>query len=781
MGTRIFSIRTLLLLTVSLLTVVIALLVLREVYLEWNKLRKIQDLKNAVLLSDQLFDTTEKLSVERDIALSLLLAVDAKTAGDLKARMAESRQEAKDSLDTTLIILQKFRIPELAELRSKIDTHRQTIGEVRQQIDKAVTMSVEQRDKALPDRWTQEVNLLLDQTQYLWTEFVRHFTDINPAVTQHLRFKHLMRIITDNAGQERSLIGRLIVENVDPTPEESVELLRGQGIILNAWQMSELLGSQSQLFPDIAPEYTDARSHYLTMRDMFQKVFYIPGARHGEAYPISADLWFELSLQANESMNALKAATLKKTRDFILQLETQANNNIFMHLALLVLTCVLCGYSFWIITRRVIHPINTMIGALLDAIRGKPVPLALPDNRQDEIGKLGEVLHAFQEKVEEIRRTARELERSENTLRLIFDHALDGIITMNQNGDITAWNEQAGVIFGWTYAEAVGKSLADLIIPPVFRDAHRQGLAHFLKDGTTHILNKRIELEALHRGGKTFPIELTVTAQKQEESYYFTAFIRDITERKKAESNLLRYTQALEHSNKELDDFAYIASHDLKEPLRGIHNHARFLLEDNQDKLDQDSVARLNRLSYLSQRMETLVNELLYFSRLGRQEMAVQPTDMNDIIHDIENTLELFLHEHNARITVPAKLPTAICDKPRVTEAFRNLITNAVKYNDKPEKIVEIGCIDAFLFPQGMGCRYAFYVKDNGKGIPQEFHEEVFRIFKRLQASKDSKEEGTGAGLTFVKKIVERHGGKIWLESTVGEGTTFYFTLGGAT
>lgn len=257
----------------------------------------------------------------------------------------------------------------------------------------------------------------------------------------------------------------------------------------------------------------------------------------------------------------------------------------------------------------------------------------------------------------------------------------------------------------------------------------------------------------------------------------FIGSLNDITARRQAEEQLLRYTRDLERSNKELDDFAYIASHDLKEPLRGLHNHSRFLLEDNEGKLDKDSNDRLHRLLYLTQRMEKLVNDLLYFSRIGRQELAIQPTDLDEVIHDIERTIDVFLAERHARIVLPKRLPVIVCDKPRITEALRNLITNAVKYNDKAQKTVEIGFLPEQTGPGGQLQRNVLYVRDNGVGIPLEFHEEVFRIFKRLQSDKDS-EEGTGVGLTFVKKIIERHGGSIWLESEIGQGTTFYFTLG---
>ncbi|WP_443750857.1 sensor histidine kinase [Asticcacaulis solisilvae] len=168
--------------------------------------------------------------------------------------------------------------------------------------------------------------------------------------------------------------------------------------------------------------------------------------------------------------------------------------------------------------------------------------------------------------------------------------------------------------------------------------------------------------------------------------------------------------------------------------------------------------------------MESLVDDLLYFSRLSRQDLAVQGADLNRIVRDIELMMEVTLRERNAVIAIPEALPTIICDVPRVTELFRNLITNAVKYNDKPEKRIEVG-----VAGQEDGAP-VFYVRDNGIGIEPRFFSDVFRIFKRLNEEDDAV-KGTGVGLTFVKKIVERHGGRIWLESEPGAGTTFFFTL----
>jgi len=242
----------------------------------------------------------------------------------------------------------------------------------------------------------------------------------------------------------------------------------------------------------------------------------------------------------------------------------------------------------------------------------------------------------------------------------------------------------------------------------------------------------------------------------------------------------------LRRSNKELDDFAYIASHDLKEPLRGLHNYATFLLEDYHDALDDEGRFKLATLVRLTQRMEALINSLLYYSRLGRVDLAFGEIDLNTTVASVLESLAIPLQEAGVEIRLPTPLPTLRCDKARIGEIFANLLTNAMKYNDKAEKWIEIGCID----DQAQGHQRApdgdstprpqaprvFYVRDNGIGIPEKHRETIFRIFKRLHA-REKYGGGTGVGLTIVKKIVERHGGDIWVESTSGEGTAFYFTL----
>ncbi|HEY9845279.1 MAG TPA: ATP-binding protein, partial [Candidatus Caenarcaniphilales bacterium] len=247
---------------------------------------------------------------------------------------------------------------------------------------------------------------------------------------------------------------------------------------------------------------------------------------------------------------------------------------------------------------------------------------------------------------------------------------------------------------------------------------------------------------------------------------------------------LARINIELERSNSELDAFAYIASHDLKEPLRGIHNYSSFLIEDYADILNEEGNSKLQTLVRLTQRMEDLIDSLLHFSRLGRVELLMQWTNLNELLRNVVDVLSISLKETAVDIRIPRPLPVIRCDRVQVGEVFSNLISNAIKYNDKTDKWVEIGWLDAVPgseqahLEEKAGQTIVFYVRDNGIGIREKHLDTIFRIFKRLHAP-NRYGGGTGAGLTIAKKIVERHNGKIWVESTYGEGSTFYLTLSG--
>ena len=243
----------------------------------------------------------------------------------------------------------------------------------------------------------------------------------------------------------------------------------------------------------------------------------------------------------------------------------------------------------------------------------------------------------------------------------------------------------------------------------------------------------------------------------------------------------------LARSNAELDAFAYVAGHDLKEPLRGINSYAQRLLENARAGIASDP-ERVEWLIRMTTRMDALLNTLLHFSRVGRLSLELEDTDLGPVLVEAMEMLGALIAESGIEVRVPRPLPVACCDRVRVREVFSNLISNAAKYSDKPQTWVEIGYIGpheiapamtrpASASAQTVG-QTVFYVRDNGIGIDLRHKERVFMIFKRLHAQ-DAFGGGSGAGLTIARKMVEQHRGQIWFDSQIDVGSTFYFTLPG--
>ena len=392
--------------------------------------------------------------------------------------------------------------------------------------------------------------------------------------------------------------------------------------------------------------------------------------------------------------------------------------------------------------------------------------------------------------ITDLRLAISQLEDSEARTRTILETAVDAIITIDGRGLVESINPAAERLFGYPASEVVGQNVK-ILMPQPYRDEHDGYLHNYLTTGQKKIIGIGREVVGRRKDGSTFPMDLAVSEVQLGSRRLFTGIVRDISERNKAEEQLRFYAGELQgrnaellRSNQELDEFAYIASHDLKEPLRGIHNYATFLLEDYQDKLDAEGVEKLETLKRLTQRMDILLDSLLDFSRVGRLEFAIRTTDLNEILEEVLDSLRINLKERAVEVRIPRPLPTIQGDRVRIGEVLRNLITNSMKYNDKPERWIEIGHgtdlgLDARRGNEvepSIGHHTVFYVRDNGIGIPEKHFDAIFRIFKRLHAREEFG-GGTGVGLTIVKKIIERHGGQIWIESARNQGTCFYFTL----
>ena len=411
----------------------------------------------------------------------------------------------------------------------------------------------------------------------------------------------------------------------------------------------------------------------------------------------------------------------------------------------------------------------------------------------------------------------------------------DAIMSVTRTGLVQSWNQGAEQLFGYRADEAIGRSVETLIVP----HDRRAEFAHTLVEMAAG-RPMRFESVRLHKAGRPIDVSISLTPhiEAPNELVSISAILRDISTAKRTERELRQRSEELAERNRELaerntelDAFVYTASHDLKEPLRGIYHYAHFLQEDYADKLDAEGLAILQALPQISAHLLQLLDTLLYYARLGRQSLAWQPVNVQAVLDQQLELLHLRLTESGVTVRVPHPLPTIQSDPILLGELFMNLITNAIKYNDKTAKWVEIGVVGEtgdrttedrttgdratgdratedratgdrttedrttgdreIEAPAPVGAASAlvspvsalprssspvFYVRDNGIGIAADRQAEIFQIFRRLH-EREAYGGGIGAGLTIAQRIVERHGGRLWVESTPSTGTTFYFTL----
>ncbi len=394
-----------------------------------------------------------------------------------------------------------------------------------------------------------------------------------------------------------------------------------------------------------------------------------------------------------------------------------------------------------------------------------------------ELKALGSVANKIALGIER-RRVEDKLQKVLTWQQAIVNSANFTIISTDEKGIIRTFNRGAEALLGYAAAEVVDK-----ITPSILHDADEvvahaaalslelgrsiePGFEVFVTKARAAVADEN-EWTYVRRDGSRFPVLLSVTALRNE-SGTITGFLgigADITERKRLQSEETRLRRQLEIANQELRDFAYVVSHDLKAPLRAIASLAGWIADDYADKLDDDGREQLALLQGRVQRMHNLIEGILQYSRVGRIGEEGEPVDLSVLVPDVVDALAPPPH---VEVKILTSLPVVRGDRTRLTQLFQNLLSNAVKFLDKPQGEIGINC-------QAEGGFWHFAVSDNGPGIEERHFARIFQLFQTLTPRDEF--ESTGIGLSIVKKIVEQCAGSVWVESLVGAGTTFHFTL----
>lgn len=363
------------------------------------------------------------------------------------------------------------------------------------------------------------------------------------------------------------------------------------------------------------------------------------------------------------------------------------------------------------------------------------------------------------------RRTA-ELRRSQRAFQALTDTANDAIIAAGADGRIRYVNPSAEHCFGYGASELHGRLLT-VLMPERYRPLHDAGMAAFLAGGEPRVIGHTIELAGLRHDGSEFPLEISIAHWQSDGEHNFTAILRDITRRREVEKTMESQRKELERSNADLEQFAYVASHDLQEPLRMVASYVQLLSRRYKGRLDQDADDFIGFAVDGALRMQCLIDDLLAYSRIATRAENKREVAAADCLDAALRNLAVRIDETRADIRAGA-LPRVCIDPLLLTQLLQNLIGNALKFcgERRPRISIDAAREDA--------C-WHFQVSDNGIGIDTQYAERIFVIFQRLHARQHY--AGTGIGLAICKKIVERAGGRIWVESRPGEGAAFHFTL----
>jgi PAS domain S-box-containing protein len=549
-----------------------------------------------------------------------------------------------------------------------------------------------------------------------------------------------------------------------PTPE--VIQSRTAAVDKDLEEMSQLW--QAYMSTYLTPEEKALATQFAEDRDKFiaqgvkAAVAALRANEIGEAYRILVEKIRPLYKPVDISLKALFKLQLDEISHEYTREQNRFETIRTMLIASIAIALMLAALIGVMLSNAIFRPLENLVDIARHVAAGN-LTQEIKVRSRDEIGQL---MQALKEMRDSLVDTIGQVRESEAHTRALLNNLIDGVASVNEQGVIRTFNPAGERIFGYTEKEIIGQNIGLLFSGPAPGKSWQTDYFKNLPDTQkSKALGMTREAEGLRKDGTTFPMDLAVVEMHDGNHNMFVGIMRDISERKLVEEQKTRLMNDLESANEELKSFAYVVSHDLKAPLRAIGALADWLSTDYADKFDDEGKEHMRLLVSRVHRMGNLIDGILQYSRVGRVREALVAVDLSRVVREV---IDLLSPLPNVTISVETPLPTLVTEPTRMQQIFQNLFSNAIKYADKPQCAIRVACSAEDEY-------WKFSVTDNGPGIESRHFDRIFQLFQTL-APRD-RIESTGVGLTLVKKIVEMYGGRIWIESVIGQGATFFFTL----
>ena len=752
---------------------------------------------SANILADRIMQANAVFGSEQSLTLIMLRQSEMVTKENL-SRRSQLLQEGNAHIATIVPLAGKIAqrdpyhplhtsLQLLEERKKKLDTARDITNRI---FDDALGIKEFEFDETvIQEPWSKTIGNFIGALASIRRDAFTPEQEFDKAFRDNLEVKEILFQITRFASMESSLIGEAIAQGQPLTENDIADLQSLRGNI--RYYLDRLLPVVATK-NNISISNNSAIDAFLGQYEQLRQTI-LAASSEGMPYPVDATQWFEKAAQGIEAILSISEHINQRTQKSVsLAIDQQWQQaGILAGFSILVLLAVFI--TGVIINRRFLIPLGQLAAASDQIAHGElDAPVAIRSN--DEFGALGQSFEKMRVALvgdRQARKQAEEnLKNSEKRTRDIINAAADSIISFDERGMIESFNLASVRIFGYGAEKVTDKNIK-ILIPPPLHDKDGDYMGKYLLTGETEVASGGVrEVVALRKNGEIFPLELAITEITSGTERLFICVSRDITRRKEFEATLAMARDEALDASKTKSEFLANMSHELRTPLNAIIGFSEMLLKELDGPLNDEQKNSTQFIVKSGKNLLTLINDILDMSKIeaGKMEIAPEAVEISEVVDDSLKSINVLFREKGLALKneVMGDLPVIQADPVRVKQIMLNLLSNAAKFTDEGEVVVRCREIDAAdpelpgdissaLPPKSHWIMIS--VKDNGIGIAQVNIPKVFEEFRQVHGGSTRKVGGTGLGMPISKRFVEMHGGKMWLTSVEGQGTTFYFIL----